>query len=133
MKTVSDKAKRVLFVFLGTLFLGIGCIGIVLPLLPTTPFLLLAAACYVRGSERLHYWMMNNRVFGKAIKNYLEKKGLEVRQKVFTIAFLWLTILLTIYYVVDSFLLRILLLLIAVVVSIHLFMLPSLKTLSSAN
>ncbi|UCH01888.1 MAG: YbaN family protein [Candidatus Bathyarchaeota archaeon] len=131
--TVSDKAKQILFVFLGTIFLCIGCVGLIIPLLPTTPFLLLAAACYVRGSERLHDWMMNNRVFGKLIKNYLEKKGLEVQQKVFALVFLWLMIVFAIYYIVDTLLFRILLFLIAVVVSIHLFTLPSLKASSSAS
>lgn len=133
MSNVSDKAKHILFVFLGTLFLGIGCIGIILPVLPTTPFLLLAAACYVRGSERLHHWMMNNRIFGELIKNYMKRKGLEIRQKAFTIAFLWLTITFTIYYLVDHVLLRAVLLLIAIAVSIHLLKLPSLTASSSTS
>jgi uncharacterized membrane protein YbaN (DUF454 family) len=127
MRGISNKVKRALFVILGTIFLIIGGIGIIIPVLPTTPFLLLAAACYIRGSKRIHHWMINNRIFGEFIRNYMERRGLKTRQKAFTITFLWLTITLSIYYIIEDFLLRILLVLIALAVSVHILMLPTLK------
>ena len=132
MRGISDNVKRILFILIGTLFLGIGCIGIVIPVLPTTPFLLLAAACYLRGSERLHHWMINNRVFGEFIRNYLEGRGIRPIQKVFTLIFLWLMILLSIFYVVDNLLLRILMFLIAAAVSVHILMLQDLIKVNSS-
>lgn len=127
MRGVSEKIKRILFIVFGTLFLIIGAIGVFVPVLPTTPFLLLAAACYLRGSERLHRWMINNSVFGEFVRNYMEGRGIRLRQKIFTILFLWLMIIFSIFYVVDSFLLRILVSLIAMAVSVHIIMLPTLK------
>ena len=127
MSRLSDKIKRGLYIIIGTLFLGIGCIGIVLPIVPTTPFLLLAAACYVRGSKRIHRWMMRNRVFGEFIKNYLEGRGINPRQKLFTLTFLWLTIAFTIVYITDKVLLRVFLFLIALAVSTHILKLPTFK------
>ena len=128
---VSDKVKRVIFIVLGTLFLGIGCIGIVLPILPTTPFLLLAAACYVRGSKRIHRWMMSNRIFGEFISNYLEGKGIKPRQKLFTLTLLWLTITLTIVFLMDNILRRVFLFLIALIVSVHILKLPTFTSTST--
>jgi uncharacterized membrane protein YbaN (DUF454 family) len=127
MSGFSDKVKRTLFVVIGTLFLIIGAIGILIPILPTTPFLLLAAACYLRGSQRIHRWMLNNRVFGEFIKNYVEKKGIKPNQKAYTILFLWLTIIFSIFYVTKIFFIRILLILIATAVSVHIIKLPTLK------
>ena len=130
MKQISEKVKRLLFTILGTLFLGIGCIGLILPILPTTPFLILAAACYVRGSDRIYQWMMRNRLFGEFIKNYLEGKGIKSKQKVVTLAFLWIMILLTTVYMMEHLLLRILLFIIAFTVSIHILKLPTFTSTS---
>ena len=128
MKRISEKVKRILFSVLGTIFLGIGCIGIILPILPTTPFLLLAAACYVRGSERIHRWMMRNRLFGEFIKNYMEGKGIKSRQKVITLAFLWVMIIFTTVYMIENMIVRILLLIIALTVSVHILKLPTFQS-----
>ncbi len=125
MKRVSEKVKRILFNVLGTIFLGIGCIGIILPILPTTPFLLLAAACYVRGSERMHRWMLGNRVFGAFIRNYLEGKGITPRQKGFSLAFLWVMMTFTISYLIENSIIRLVLLTIALAVSVHILKLPT--------
>jgi uncharacterized membrane protein YbaN (DUF454 family) len=126
MSWISDKVKRLFFIVFGTFFLMIGFIGIIIPVLPTTPFLLLAAACYIRGSERLHHWLVNNRIFGEFIKNYMEGKGIKQRQKIFALIFLWLMIILSIFFIVDDSLLRIILLIIAITVSFHIIKLPKL-------
>jgi uncharacterized membrane protein YbaN (DUF454 family) len=125
MYGISDKIKRIIYVFLGTLFLGMGLIGIVVPILPTTPFLLLSAACYVRGSKRIHNWMINHRVFGEYIRNYMEGKGISFRHKIFTLTFLWLAMIFSIFYMIEIFLVRILLVIVAIAVSVHIIRLPS--------
>jgi uncharacterized membrane protein YbaN (DUF454 family) len=131
MKGISEKIKRTIFTVFGTIFLIMGAIGVFIPVLPTTPFLLLAAACYLRGSERLHRWLINNRVFGEFIRNYTEGRGIKQRQKIYTISFLWLMIIFSIIYVVENYLFRISLLLITLVVTIHIMILPTIKQSNS--
>lgn len=126
MTGLTDKVKRILFVIFGTLFLVIGFIGVVIPVLPTTPFLLLAAACYIRGSKRIHNWMINNSIFGDFVRNYMERKGITIKQKIITLTFLWLTIGFSIYYIIDSFLIRIALFIIATAVSLHILLIRTL-------
>jgi len=126
---------RALWISLGSLSLGLGIIGIVLPLMPTTPFLLLAAYCFDRGSPRLHRWLLGNRYLGGFIRDYVEGRGIPMRTKAVAIATLWVTMLLTIVLVlgdpgdnvgsvpiwlVDSFLL-----VIAAGVTLHLVTLPT--------
>ena len=123
-KGVSIKVKRMFFTIIGTLFLGIGLIGIVIPVLPTTPFLLLAAACYFRGSERLHRWLINNRVFGEFIRNYMAGKGIKIKQKIIAIIFLWSVIILSSIFMVENIVIKGLLIFIAAVISVHIITLP---------
>ena len=111
---------RALLIILGTLCVALGVLGMFLPLLPTTPFLLLAAICYARSSERFYLWLMNNRWCGDYIRNYREGKGIPVKQKIFTLVLLWLTIGFTTVLVVSQWWLRVILLGIAVGVTIHL-------------
>jgi hypothetical protein len=84
---------------IGSIAVLLGVLGIFLPLVPTTPFLLLAAACYLRGSQRLHRWLMNNKVLGPYIRNIKEKRGISRRAKIATITLLWASVLLSIYKV----------------------------------
>lgn len=109
------------------LFLTLGVIGIAIPVLPTTPFLLLAAACYMRGSERMHRWLMNNRVLGQYIRNYSDGRGVSMRFKAFTIALLWLTILVTAFIVLSDILIQLILVAVAILVSIHIGTIKTLK------
>lgn len=67
---------RWFFLLLGGIFFGLGIIGIVLPILPTTPFILLAAACWARGSSVFHHWLINHRVFGKIVTDWQEKRAI---------------------------------------------------------
>ncbi|OGO00535.1 MAG: hypothetical protein A2Y59_03345 [Chloroflexi bacterium RBG_13_52_14] len=116
MRTV---VKRRILIGAGTLSTGLGIIGIFVPILPTTPFLLLAAACYMRSSERLYRWLINNRIFGAYVRNYIEGKGMPVKIKMFTILLLWLTIALTIVFGVQNIVIKIVLICIAVGVTAH--------------
>ena len=127
MRKISEKVKRTIYVLAGTIFLVIGAVGVVIPVLPTTPFLLLSAACYMRGSERLHSWMLNNRVFGAFIRDYREGKGIAFRNKLLTLVLLWFTISFSVLFVIEMPLLKGLLFLIAFVVSAHIVLLPTNK------
>jgi uncharacterized membrane protein YbaN (DUF454 family) len=112
-------AKRRLLIAAGTLCAGLGIIGIFVPILPTTPFLLLAAACYMRSSERFYRWLTSNRIFGDYVKNYIEGRGMPAKIKIFTILLLWLTIGLSIIFAVQSLVIRIVLLCVAAGVTTH--------------
>ena len=125
-KRSSNKITRLLWTTAGTIFLGIGIVGIVLPLLPTTPFLLLAAACYLRGSERMHSWLINHKWFGDYIRNYQEGKGIPFKVKITAIVFLWVTISISAFLFMTWTWLRIILFIIAFLVSLHIL---SMKTL----
>lgn len=127
MRRISDKLKKTIYVFAGTMFLVLGAIGVVIPILPTTPFLLLAAACYLRGSERLHRWMLDNKVFGEFIRNYREGKGINLKNKLLTTVFLWVTISFSALFIVENVIIRGLLFLIAIAVSAHIVLLPTYK------
>jgi len=94
--------------------------------LPTTPFLLLAAACYARSSQRFYHWLLYNRWFGNYIRNYRQRRGIPLKVKVLTITLLWVTIGVSAIFAVQSLVVRIILVLIAIGVSIHVL---SLKTL----
>jgi len=119
--------RGALIVF-GTLFVGLGLLGIFLPVLPTTPFLLLAAVCYARSSQRFYDWLLNNRWFGEYIRNYREGKGVHLRHKVSALVLLWGTIGAAVLLWVQNGWVRALLLVIAVGVTIHLAQLKTLRS-----
>jgi uncharacterized protein len=118
---------RILLVIAGTFFVGLGIVGIFVPVLPTTPFLLLAAACYARSSQRFYDWLLNNKWFGSYIRNYLERKGIPLRVKVVTLTLLWITIGSSVAFVVETLVLKLILVIIAIGVSIHILSVRTLK------
>ena len=137
VKTATSKKQRVLKVLLliaGTVSLTLGAIGIFVPLLPATPFLLIAAACYMRSSERMYNWLLNNRWCGNYVKNYREGKGIPLKTKIIAIAFLWAAILYSTIMVVNEILIaQLVLFIIACVVSIHLVRMPTFKKTCKLN
>ena len=116
---VQNRLLRWMLITLGTIFVGLGLLGIVLPVLPTTPFLLAAAWCYARSSKRYYKWLINNKWFGKYIKDYREGKGIPLRAKIISITLLWLTISLSIIFIVLNLYIRIIMIITAVLVSIY--------------
>jgi uncharacterized membrane protein YbaN (DUF454 family) len=127
-KNKKQKIVNALLLVAGTFSLTIGAIGIFLPILPTTPFLLLAAACYLRSSQRMHKWLLNNRWFGEYIRNYQEGRGIPLKTKILAMTVLWLAIIYSAFIALDEILIaQVALLLIALGVSIHLVRLPTLK------
>jgi len=119
---MSEKLKRPLLLAAGTLSLAVGLVGIVVPLLPTTPFLLLAAACYLRSSQRFYNWLMNSPFLGNYIRNYIEGRGIPVKVKLFIIILLWATISLSIWLVANT-VVTIILLIVATGVTLHIIFL----------
>lgn len=111
---------RILLFVLGSLCVALGVLGMFLPVLPTTPFLLLAAICFARSSEKSYHWLMTNRWCGKYISNYREGRGIPLKQKIITIFFLWVTIGSTAWFAISQWWLRWVLLGIAASVTIHL-------------
>lgn len=130
---VKRGVRKWTFIVLGSFFLGLGAIGVVVPLLPTTPFLLLAAACYLRSSEKLYLWLINNRYLGRYIRDYREGKGVPKRIKVVGISLLLLTIGCSAIWATDDLLVRILLAVIAVGVTWHLLSLKTSDTFPREN
>jgi len=106
---------------------GLGIIGIFVPILPTTPFLLLAAACYMRSSERFYRWLISNRVFGVYVRNYIEGRGMPIRIKILTVLLLWLTIGLTVTFGVQNVVIRIVLICVAIGVTTHIILIRKRK------
>jgi len=121
------KIKRALFIVAGTISLGLGVVGIFLPIVPTTPLFLLAAACYYKGSKRLHRWLLNNKWVGKYIQNYMQGKGISLKAKIFTVSLLWITISFSALFLIDMLIVQIILFIVAIAVSIHVVMLPTFR------
>jgi len=114
------KKASTLWIIGGSVSIGLGIIGIFLPVLPTTPFLLLGAFCYSRGSNALHRKLLENPILGEYIRDYQEGRGVPLAQKIISITFLWLTIGGSILFVKPALWLSLLLFGIATGVTIHL-------------
>ena len=120
-----SKVFRIFLLIIGTLSTALGLLGIVLPVLPTTPFLLLAAYCYARSSERFYQWLLANRWLGEYIRNYREGRGIARREKILTLAVLWSTIGSTAVFAVSPWWGRLILLGIASGVTVYLLRLKT--------
>ncbi|UCG84685.1 MAG: YbaN family protein [Dehalococcoidia bacterium] len=125
--------NRPLLIAVGSFSVGLAFIGIFVPILPTVPFLLLAAACYARSSERFSNWLLNNRLFGKVIRDYRDGKGVPPRTKAIAIGLLWITISLSIAFVVNLLAFKVILVLIATGVTIHILTIRRLGLLGEAH
>lgn len=125
--TFRQKLFKGVLIVTGTLSLALGIIGIFIPLLPTTPFLLLAAYCYARSSKKLYNWLMSNKWFGSYIRNYYEGKGIPLKAKLLSVSFLWLTIGFSTLFIINVLIMRIILIIIATGVTIHILTIKTLK------
>ena len=109
---------RFLYILLGSISLVAGIIGIFLPVLPTTPLLLLSAFCYYRGSRRMYYWLMKHPHLGAYIKNFTEKKVIPLHAKVYILVLVWSSLLFC-AYILDPLWLKALMIGIAIGVTWH--------------
>ena len=119
--------RRGFLITAGTLSVGVGVVGIFLPILPTTPFLLVAAACYVRSSNRLYRWLLRNRVTSNYIASYRAGKGIPARAKASSICVLWLTLAAS-AFMVQIWWIWLILSAVAVAVPLRILSLPTLES-----
>lgn len=118
---------RWVFLIGGFVLVGIGILGMFLPLLPTTIFFILAAWCFARSSERFHSWLHTNRFFGKYLSNYRNKGGMTRGSKIFSIVFLLAGILVSVLFLTENMYIRILLGAIAIGVTWHLLTIKTIE------
>lgn len=110
--------KRV-YVLLGSLSLALGLLGIFLPLLPTTPFLLLTAALWIKGSPRLYQRLLAHKRLGPYIRQFREQRAIPLRAKIVSVSLVWITLGYSAGWMVGNLLLRILLLALATGITVH--------------
>lgn len=119
--------KKTLYNIAGTVALLLGIMGIFLPLLPTTPFILLASACYMRGSDRMHHWLMNQRHLGPYLRSYQQGRGVPLRVKIVALATMWTSLTVSIWFVPLPW---VRIVLVGIGVSVTFYLLYRLPTLS---
>lgn len=125
IKQAENRLLRYALIAIGWTAVTLGVIGIFLPLLPTTPFLLLAASCFAKSSERFHSWLLNQPHLGPYIHLYLDGKGIPARAKAYILSALWLTMTTSALLFVEPIGLKCLMLAIAVGVTIHILKMPT--------
>lgn len=114
-----NSVKRAALIIGGYVFVGIGAIGIVVPILPTTPFLILAAICFGSSSPKARIWLENNRFFGEYIENYRTGAGVSRSRKVSAIVFLWVLLMISGFFMRHNTLVLCILAVVGTLVTIH--------------
>lgn len=122
------RLARLLLIAAGALFVALGVLGMFLPVLPTTPFLLLAAWCFARSSKRFYDRLLNNRLSGPYIRNYRDGVGISRRRKALSLAMLWLTIGSSVLFAVKPWWGKAALFAVAAGVTVHLLRMKTYRT-----
>lgn len=112
---------------LGLLALGLGILGIFLPVLPTTPLLLLAAALFLRSNRGLYDWLLNHPRLGPYIRNFMEYKAIPLKIKVLSVTLVWITLLNCAVFVADHWALRLFFIVLAAAITVHILSYKTLK------
>lgn len=119
---------RIFLIIVGSVSLVLGLLGVFLPVLPTTPFLLLSAALWVKSSPRLYEWLLNHRIFGDYIRNFREYRAIPLRAKIVSVTLLWATMSYCIFVVANEKLwLQIVFATIAIAITWHILSYATLK------
>lgn len=118
---------KIALTILGLIALGLGIAGAFVPVLPTTPFLLLAATLFLKSNRKLYDWLMHHPRLGVYISNFLVHKAIPMRVKIVSITTLWITLLYCAIFVAKLLILRILFIVIAIGVTIHILSYKTLK------
>lgn len=118
---------KTLLLLSGFVSLILGVIGIFVPLLPTTPFLLLSAYCFLRSSGKAHNWLIRNPYLGKYIVNYKEKRALPLHAKIISVILVWVSVSFSVVYMKEKIWLHVVLVAIAIIVSVYIISLKTLK------
>ena len=123
---------RIFLIIVGAISLALGIAGMFLPLLPTTPFLLLSAAVWVKASPSLYEWLLNHKLFGEYIRNYREHRAIPLSMKIVSVSLVWLTIGYCIFAVVEEWWwAQVLMALLAIGISWHILSFKTLKNKKS--
>ena len=118
-----------LWVVLCCLFVGLGAIVAVVPVMPTTVFLVLAAACFIRSSQRLYDWLISNKTFGPYLKDYREGKGIPRRAKVLALSMIVIFVSFAVFYAIEATQIKVLVGLIGLIGFLFVFFkVPAAKT-----
>lgn len=112
---------RIILLIIGNISLALGILGIILPLLPTTPFLLLSLACFTKSSDRLYNFILSNKYLAPYVEGFIDGGGIPMKVKIRVISVKWLAIGFTVIFVIDKTALRLMLLTIATLVSIYIY------------
>lgn len=124
---------KIPLLIIGSISTILGIIGALIPVLPTTPFLLLAAVCFFNSSARLYEWLTKNKYFGSYIKNFREGRGIPLRIKIYALSMLWISMGFSVIFAIDSLAARILLLIIAVVVTAYIISVKAREDIVNAD
>ena len=114
-KEASNPIIKALWVIAGSVFVVLGAFGVILPGLPTTPFLILAAACYIRSSQRLYDWLIANKTFGPYLKDYREGKGIPRRAKKIALVMMTIFVGYAVLFALDDLIVRIIVLILGMI------------------
>ena len=106
-KEASNPFVRVLWILAGTIFVVLGGLGVLLPGLPTTPFLILAAACYIRSSQKLYDWLIKNKTFGPYLKDYREGKGMPKNAKILAVSMIVIFVGYAVVFALEGLMLKV--------------------------
>jgi uncharacterized membrane protein YbaN (DUF454 family) len=119
--------KNIFLITAGWVSIVLGVIGIVMPLLPTTPFILLAAACFAKSSPRFHHWLITHKFFGPIIDNFKSGHGIPMKTKYRIILFIWLALGISMFAMQNVWIISVLGFL-GIFGTIHILRMPTLET-----
>ena len=123
MKTVY--IKKIILISIGIFSLILGILGIAIPLLPTTPLLILSSICFLNSSDKLYNWILDNKFFGKYIVGYTKYRAVSLQSKIVSLVILWIGIGSSAVFFVKNIWIRIALIIIAIAVTIHIILLKN--------
>jgi uncharacterized membrane protein YbaN (DUF454 family) len=118
---------KIFLIIVGSVSLVLGVLGIFLPMLPTTPFLLLSAAAWVKASPSLYNWLLNHKVLGEYIRNFREHRAIPLRAKIISISMIWITLTYCTITISDSIWIKFLFITLAISITWHILSYKTLK------
>jgi uncharacterized membrane protein YbaN (DUF454 family) len=119
---------KLVLIILGTISLFLGILGIFIPGLPTTPFILLTAGLYVRSSEKLYRWLITNKYLGSFISDFRKNKGLSFQTKLYSIILMWIMISISAYFFMNTLIPRMVLVTLGIIGTVVMgFLIPTIK------
>lgn len=118
---------KYLLIIFGSISLTMGIIGIFLPILPTTPFLLLAASLYIRSSQKLYTWLINQKYLGPYIRNFHEYHAIPIRAKIVSVSMVWITLIYCSIMISEQVWIRISFIFLAIAITWHILSYRTLK------